>query len=321
MTAARTAGLVLGWAATAPAAPGPRAPGALAPTGPLSDLAEIGAPDARLVDLLRYLAAAAAARLGAGTPPFGDPAPVGLGALWLAAAIGGRHDPNAVDLVTAVPAVPLSADAGWAEATARHGVVDAYLRGGAHGSPGDGPEALPDALLEASPLTAVLYRPPVAGNASAMMATHHLLRRKRGAAILVARFAQPVRDPVVLGWHATVLAQLRQHHPNVLLDVYVTARLWHGQAWDEQITAARLELTGVGRASDAALATLRFWKPLADLVREQDQRRGLRARLTNLTGTARHDTRDRLFLRPAEYGPVVELVGRYRRFLMEVRAT
>ena len=139
LTAEATARRVLGWAletcrpagGVGPGSWRVDAPSLLPPSGQLREAAALAHPDADTVDALRALTRCTAARLGAGAPPFGDTTAVGLGALLLAAAIGGRAQPDpAALLAETIPPprlVVTGGPAGWADAVARHSVVAPFL--------------------------------------------------------------------------------------------------------------------------------------------------------------------------------------------------
>ena len=275
MTAAATALRVLSWAAEPEGAP---------PTGPLWDLAELTSPPGPLVDAAAQLARRTAARLGAGFPPFGGRNQIGPGLIFLAAAVGGRLHPGpAARLALAVPpAAPRRSPGSWYDLIARHslaGPATAVLSGpesDRSASPARAPEderPLGELLLEASPLTTVLYRPTLAALRSdttrqAASTAVALLSAPRGQAVLAAGLAGWSPLPPVLTWRASLLARLRLNHPDLLLDVYLLARTRFADEWDNRIAWAGRQLLGTRGAVDPlALATLRFWAPLAALER------------------------------------------------------
>jgi FtsH ternary system domain X1 len=299
MDAMTTALRVLAWALD-PAGP--------LPAGPLRSVGALVEPGDAAVTALRRLAATTAARLGAGTPPLGDAGPVGLGTLLLAAAAGGRlEEQTATALLDAVPPLPRGPGA-WAESVVRHGVVGPVLAD----PPPDTAVALPDAVTEslrrASPLSAVLHRPPAGSTDTARATATRLLARPHGIGVLVAALAAPVADAAVLTWRAELLELLRHGHPGPTLEVYLAARLWHGSAWDERIRWARRALAGHGSPPELAIATLRFWAPLARMHRDEEAL----ATAGTRTRSRRPTIAGRAFLRPAEYGEAVRLVGRFR---------
>jgi hypothetical protein len=316
MDAMTTALRVLDWAVD-PAGP--------VPAGPLHPIGGLAEPGDAAVTAVRRLAAAAAARLGAGTPPLGDPGPVGLGTLLLAAAAGGRlEEQTATALLDAVPPMPRGTGA-WAESVTRHAVVGPALAELPPGTAVPLPDAVGESLRRASPLSAVLLRPPSGPADTARATATRLLDRPRGVGILVAALAAPVADAAVLTWRAELLELLRHEHPGPVLDVYLAARLWQGPAWDERIGWAGRELAGDGAAAELAIATLRFWAPLARMHRDEEALATVGTSATARTaptattattaprtGSRRPTIAGRAFLRPAEYGPAVRLIGRYR---------
>lgn len=123
MNAEETACQVLAWAAR---------PSGPLPVGSLSGTARLIQPTAGTLTLVRDLASSTAAKLGAGTPPFGDGNPVGAGAVLLAAAVGGRRQPGpARQLALALPPTRPQRirpqRACWRDLIARHAVVAAAL--------------------------------------------------------------------------------------------------------------------------------------------------------------------------------------------------
>lgn len=278
MNALTTALRVLWWAAEG------KAP---APGGPLLRAAELASPDPELCAALSRLVQEYAARSGAGRPPFGDAAPAGAGALLLAAAIGGRMDPDSAHaLAQAVPPPQLSAEGGgWADALARHAVAAPFVglvlqgsqpfqRGAAGRSLADarGREfALCEVLLDVSPLTAVLHRPSsrqlTGGAATVVRTAAALLTRARGRPTLCAGLAAWYANAEVLDWRSQLLSRLSHAHPEAVLDTYLAARLRHGPEWDRRVLAARRRLAERELPDPLTLATLRFWAPLAALGR------------------------------------------------------
>lgn len=292
-TAVGTAARVLAWAAE-PAGP--------VPAGPLWDVAALARPPDSVRAAAGQLARRTAARLGAEAPPFGapsqagqprlgqaraEPPRIGLGAVFLAAAAGGRQQAGAAALLAGAvpPPVPRRVPGAWYDLVARHGVVAAAVaalagaEAGAEAGNGDGDdsddtEPLSELLLGASPLTAVLYRPTLRALRSdttgqAVGTAVALLSRRRGQAVLAAGLAGWAPHPQVLGWRAGLLARLRHDHPDLLLDVYLTARTRFAADWDEKISWAARHLSMPGGGPDPlAIATLRFWAPLAAMERD-----------------------------------------------------
>jgi len=290
VTAAATAERVLAWAAE---------PSGPVPVGPLWDVTTLANPAGSVRDAASQLARRTSARLGAGFPPFGavgrtgrtGPPRIGPGAVFLAAAAGGRRQAGAAALLAgAVPPATPSRDPGaWYDLVARHGVADAVVTalavaGTSTASPGPsepasdgndgGAEPLPELLLDASPLTAVLYRPPLRALRSdttgrAVATTIALMSRPRGQAVLAAGLAGWTPHPYVLAWRASLLARLRLSHRDLLLDVYLTARTRFAADWDRRISWAARQMTALAGVPDPlAVDTLRFWAPLAAIKRD-----------------------------------------------------
>lgn len=291
MTAAATAEQVLTWAAE---------PSGPVPVGPLWDVTALANPTDRVRDAVIQLARRTSARLGAGITPFGAAdgtrrPRIGLGAVFLAAAAGGRREAAAAALLAGAvpPAVPSRHPSAWYDLVARHGVVGAVVTAlaaagtgsgrpgpsasasdGNDGSDGGAPEPLPELLLDASPLTAVLYRPPLRALRSdttgqAVATAVALLARPRGQAVLAVGLAGWTPHPHVLAWRASLLARLRLSHRDLLLDVYLTARIGFAADWDQRISWAARQMTVLTGAPDPlAVDTLRFWAPLAAIERD-----------------------------------------------------
>lgn len=258
MTALATASAVLSWAAGGSDHP---------PAGSLADARGLAAPDPEVLAGLQRLARYTAARLGAGRPPFGDDGRVGLGALLLAAAVGGRAEVQAAASITrAAPPLRLvdAGGAGWADAVARHGVAGRFAAGG---RPGRADSHLVECLLEASPLTAILLRPPaelVRTAADGLLAAATLLMtRPHGREVLTRRLAAPSRDAGIAAWRARVVTELARRDRDAALGVYLVARLRHGGEWDELLDWAAAEFGLSKRPDGAAKAVLMFWVPLA----------------------------------------------------------
>ncbi|MFI0980885.1 hypothetical protein ACH4SP_28240 [Streptomyces sp. NPDC021093] len=304
MNALTTALRVLRWAVDGTGPP---------PGGPLQHTAALIDPGADVHRALAELIRRFAAQHGAGRPPFGDPEPAGAGGVLLAAAIGGRMDPDSACAVAeALPPPALSVrDGGWCDALARHAVVAPFLDAlprlpGAtpQGAAGTGrataetyERRISEVLLDASPLTAVLHHPasgPLSrGATGAVRTAGALVRRPGGHRFLCHALADwPGRAPV-LDWRSQLLARLSADHPEVVLDTCLTARLRYGAEWDLRIREARRQLALRSLPDDLTLATVRFWAPLADLARRHS---GLAAARPLLTG----------------HQPAVGLVRRYR---------
>jgi hypothetical protein len=253
-SAAVTAARVLTWAAE-PAGP--------VPNGPLWDMSRLASPPDSVRDAAVHLARRTAARLGAGTPPFGSRNRIGPGALFLAAAAGGRQQSGPAALLSsALPPPNARRDHGtWYDLVARHGLVSAVVTAlngpGADASPGEAAQAtdgdsdqepLPELLLGASPLTAVLYRPPLRAlrsetTSQAVTTAVALLDRPRGQAVLAAGLSGWTPAPHVLAWRTNLLTRLRHEHQDLLLDVYLTARTRFAADWDHRISWAARQLS------------------------------------------------------------------------------
>jgi hypothetical protein len=272
VTAQTTAQRVLAWAAEPIGQP---------PEGPLWELSGLANPDPRTLGLVAELVRVTAAKLGAGAPAFADPSPIGAGPVLLATAIGGRRQAAAAGrLAQAMPALRPSGarpgDARWPDLVARHGLAVALLRASPPSGPAqasrDGPAAEPltEILLRMSPLTAIVHRPAwrrIAADATgdeiefaAMLAT-----RPRGPAVLAAAMAGWSPDAAVLDWRIDLLDRLGHDSPALILDTCTVARLRHGAEWDDRLRWARRQLSRPGPPDPLAIATIRYWSPLARL--------------------------------------------------------
>ncbi|WP_326719933.1 hypothetical protein OHT59_10855 [Streptomyces sp. NBC_00243] len=264
------------------------------PQGPLWEVTRLRDPGERVRTMLAEIARTTAARLGAGHPPLGEQdRRVGLGALLLAAALGGRgQEVPARRLAEATeqrfPSRRAPREARWYDVFARHGVVapavlalqspngerrakkpplpagDVQLVG----APWEETEPFAETLLRLSPLTAVLHRPPRgrlrAGATAAERETAALLlTHTRGRELLITGLCRWSPDPAVLTWRAELLTLLDEQDPELILDVCTAARLRHGGHWDEQLQRAARNLMLDGPADTSALAVARFWAPLA----------------------------------------------------------
>jgi hypothetical protein len=279
MSATATAARILEWAAKPSGPP---------PTGPLWDVHQLARPPADVRDAAARLARKTAARLGAGSPPFGARAAIGPGTVFLAAAVGGRQQPAAAALARAVPpAAPDRNPGAWYDLVARHGLASAVIAtfdgsataaaGGATPSADTGGpaelEPLLDCLLEASPLTAAIYRPPLRrlrtdSTGRTELAAAALLGRPRGREVLAVGLSGWLPLPDVLIWRASLLDRLRHAYPDLLLDAYLAARTRHAAEWDKRIKWAAREFLNPNHLPDPlAIATLRFWAPLAAFQR------------------------------------------------------
>ncbi|MFI5893093.1 hypothetical protein ACIA5D_23585 [Actinoplanes sp. NPDC051513] len=303
MNALTTAQRVLRWAA-APSGPVPS--GILRAAGSLAEAGEC-APD------VRRLVSSAGALLAAGDPPWADGEPVGPGVVLMAAAAGVRADSRASQILDLVAEVSPRRDGRWAEALARHALVAPVLGASASGIPAD----LADRLRAMSPLTAVFLRPPTgpAGRTAALDLSMRLLGRPHGAASLTAVMARPSDDPLVLDWRTRLLRILREQRPGLMLDVYLAARLRYGAAWDARIAAADAAMTRVEGPDPLALATVRFWGPLADTERAEIEAGTIAGRIRGVAIDPAASIRARTYLTYADYGRAVRLFARYRDVL------
>jgi FtsH ternary system domain X1 len=296
MSAQTTAQRVLAWAV---------APDGPPPVGALWEAGQLAAPDPATIALAGELTRVTGARLGAGVPPFADQDAVGVGVVLLAAAAGGRGQPDlaqrlALALPPARPIRARPAEARWCDLVARHGLVAAVLAKLPPASRSSEPagEPIGETLLGASPLTAVLHRPVLRRLAAGttgdeVEAAAALVRRPRGHAVLSAALSAWNSDPAVLGWRVELLDRLAAEHGDLVLDTYTLARLRHGADWDERLSWARRTLSGSGPPDPLAVATVRFWVPLARLRQR---------------GTALADVRPLL----TGYRHALQLVGYYR---------
>lgn len=305
MNALTTALRVLRWAVEGKGLP---------PGGPLQHTLGLTDPGPESRTALAELIRRFAAQHGAGRPPLGDPEPAGPGALLLAAAIGGRMESeSACAVAEALPPEGLTErSGGWCDALARHAVVDPFLTGmsrlegrpapqGAVGVGRAEAEAnerrIAEVLLDASPLSAVLYRPAAGrlsrGATAAVRTAALLVTRPAGHRLLCNSLAAWHSHAPVLDWRSQLLARLSADHPEVVLDTYLAARLRYGTEWDQQIGAARRRLAARSLPDELTLATVRFWAPLADLARRQPRLPATRPLL-------------------AGHRPALELVRRYR---------
>ncbi|MFE9448066.1 hypothetical protein [Streptomyces sp. NPDC006739] len=305
MNALTTALRVLRWAVEGRGLP---------PGGPLQHTLDLVDPGTEAATALAELIRRYAARHGAGRPPLGDPGPAGPGAVLLAAAIGGRMDPESACAVAEAlpPPVLTERSDGWCDAIARHTVVAPFLNGVApfegrpaprgaagvaHDEAGAKELRIAEVLLDASPLTAVLYRPADGrlsrGATAAVRTAALLLTRPGGRRLLCDRLAAWDGHAPVLDWRSQLLSRLATDHPEVVLDTYLAARLRYGEEWDQRISAARRRLAARSLPDELTLATVRFWAPLADLARRHPHLPATRPLL-------------------AGHRPAVELVRRYR---------
>lgn len=276
-SAAHTVRQVIEWAAD---------PSSYPPSGSLRAVSDLPR-SAAAVGALRALTRATAARIGAGQPAFGDDSAIGPGALFLAAAIGGRLQPELAAQLAALvapPALGRTSTTGWSDALARHAVVVPALTAAAGAGPVSRPglissevgavvsELMADSLLRASPLSAVLFRPADGPTGLAVDAALGMLARPRGMDVLATVLSGWHHDPRVLAWRTRLLARLATSHARVVIEVYAAARLCHGGEWDRRLSTAAtdLEAAATGQPADLSIATVQYWAPmLVRQVREQ----------------------------------------------------
>jgi hypothetical protein len=282
LDAESTAVRVLRWAganlfSTAPPAP---------PLGPLFRPRSLLSPGEATVAALSELLRDTAARLGAGWPPFGDSGQPGLGALFLAAAIGGWEEEKAAVLLAEAIRPPQLVPEGnppgtWAECFARHAVVapmmfapvfkrydsDDVLKNPKKAAERE--EQLTELLLRMSPLTSVLHRPALRttrGDAAEAAAATVLLARPRSTRLLQSALSQWSADVAVLKWRAELLQRFAlstsAQQRAAAVDTYVMARLRHGPEWDRRLASATAMLSKRGKPDEGAIATVRYWAPL-----------------------------------------------------------
>jgi hypothetical protein len=263
MSAADTAVRVLNWAAGNSPEPPPR--------GDLADPRGLAEPFAELAGALGLIAAVTAARLRCGTsPPFGLPGPVGAGPALLAAAIGARAHPAALDsLLHAVPR-PRS---GW-DHLARYGLVGAVQRSAAQLSEAE--SGLPVRLARHAPLTGVFDAP---GSVEKMICTqlaNAILDTPEGRGAATGLLAEPCPSDDAAAWRGGLLELARPDNRDFVLDVYETALSVHRREHAARRLLAE-QSWRTGGPGPTVRATARWWTALArrqrPLVRA---RRGLR---------------------------------------------
>jgi hypothetical protein len=301
VNAETTAYRVLVWA---------RDPVPVIPAGPLSEALALARPGPATRAALAVLLRDGAARLGLGNPVLGDRSPAGPGALLLAAAVGGRRQPDrAQRLAVAIRPPRPEADSRWADALARHLVVQPLVSRVEDGQPSrateekraieekEEGEPLPELLLAASPLTGVLHRPARSrakiGATAEVAAAVALLSTGRGRVMLTRSLADWSPDPRVLAWRTDLLGRLIAEHRDAVLDCYLNARTLYREVWDERLEEAYRALARPRVPPELALETARYWAPLARLRAHEPE---LFRRHPYLEGSQ----------------PALALVGRYR---------
>jgi hypothetical protein len=255
MSAADTAVRVLNWAAGNRPEPPPR--------GDLADPRGLAEPSAELTGALGLIAAVTAARLRCGTsPPFGFPGPVGVGPALLAAAIGARAHPAALDsLLRAVPR-PRS---GW-DHVARYGLAGAVQRSAARLSEAE--SELPLRLAWHAPLTGVLDAPGPVEKMTCTQLANAILAAPEGRAAVTGVLAEPCPSDDTAAWRGGLLERARPDHRDFVLDVYEIALSIHRREHAARRLLAE-QAWRTGGPGPAVRATARWWTALAYLERRQ----------------------------------------------------
>ncbi|MEU7905049.1 hypothetical protein [Actinoplanes sp. NPDC049118] len=232
-----------------------------APTGALSDAIELAAPPPVLRRAVARLAAVSAAQLMLDAPPLGGPPVLGCEAILVAAAVGVHRDPASVELLRAA-----GRPSGGYDLLARHAVAAPAVREGL------GSGAFRDALLDASPLTALLDHPRPGRESGAEDALDDfLLPHPQGRVLLVRHFGRPPESPGQSRWRGGLLQRLRPEEPELVLDVYESAISRHRPALVEWVRQARRGL-GLGVAVDRGRIepVAKWWQALSYLERGRD---------------------------------------------------
>lgn len=265
MSAEDTVLRVLRWAIEGGTGPPPR--------GDLRAAERLAHPDEKVRSALGELASVGAARLRLGEPPLEDTSPLGLDGLVLAAALGSADLP---ELALALLATVEPARTPWSWVL-RHGLAAPALA-----FAGD---ELADALRGASPLTALLERPPGRLELPARVIADRLRLNARGRLMLQLELARPTADPAVRRWRTRLLDGLRVQDDDsraLVLEVYEAAMVHHEEQTLAQTRAALAVLTDALAAADEArledaLAAARWWAPLRALEKTHvDELRGRR---------------------------------------------
>ncbi|OIJ99909.1 hypothetical protein BIV25_08675 [Streptomyces sp. MUSC 14] len=261
MTAVDTAVRVLLWSTTTDgtaAAPSP-------PEGELTDPQDLAVPPPDVGAAVVGLAVRTAARLRLDALASGERRPVGVGALLLAAAVGGRDRAGlAAETVRAVP----PARSLW-DVLAHHAVVAPAL-------PHVTDPALAGRLRAASPLTGLLDRPDPVGESDAeLLLEDRLLTHPQGRRLITTVYCEAPASPAQALWRGRLLDQLRMNERELVIDVYEAALLRHTAAHLALIRRARIGLAAPPDL-DAARPVARWWAALARL--ERSHRHLLRAR-------------------------------------------
>ncbi|MFG1722648.1 hypothetical protein ACGFII_28880 [Micromonospora chalcea] len=233
-----------------------------APSGTLVGTAQLVTPLPVICRALARLAAVTTARLML-DGPLGGPEPdagreLGTEAVLVATAVGAHHDPVAVELLRAA-----GRPRGGHDVLVRHAVAAPAIRDGL------GDAAFRDALLEASPLTALFDHPrPGRENTAEDVLDDFLLPHPRGRLLLVRQFGRPPESPAQSRWRGGLLQRLRPEEPALVLDVYETAVSRHRSALVEWVRDARRGLR-VGATIDPGRVepVAKWWQALSYLER------------------------------------------------------
>jgi hypothetical protein len=247
------------------------------PTGDLSQTEALARPEPALVEAAGHLATVTAARMRLGWPPLdgsvppGDPLPISLGVVVLAAAIGTRHVPELAALLLRI-VEPAGTPVEW---VARHGLVAPAL--------GYLTADLADELRLRSPLTALLDRPVAHQTSQPLRVARSMLAHPRGRLALQLALARPTPDTVIRQWRRELLDRLRTDGATgvgFVLDVYEATLIHHSREALDQVAAARATLGDEAddRRLEDALAVARWWGPLWALERSHGDALALRRR-------------------------------------------
>lgn len=260
MSAVDTVQRVLRWASRDEGPP---------PPGDLRGAEQLSRPPAELVAMWRSFASLAAARMHwTNLASAADPArrSLGLSGLMLAAALGVASMPEfASAMLGRIPRTDR-----WLDWAARHRLASRALS--------HVPGPLADALRDASPLTAVLDRPPPGAEAATVGHVRRLLAQFDGRRMLRMHWSQPTSDVAVRDWRSTVLDQLRLQGDEPLefvLDVYESAIVFHADEHFRQVEQARA-LLNRWPLDDATQLTVYsvadWWEPLAMIDKADHER-------------------------------------------------
>lgn len=258
------------------------------------------------VRLLERLARVTAARLHLSDPPLGDPGPVGLEPLLVAAAVAVREDVQAAR--TALDGVREPSTV--REVLARHGLV-------AHATASAEPDdpLRPD-LLRVSPLTALFDHPPPGGEERCAQLLDRLLDHPEGRRAAIAALAAPPASPETARYRASLLRRFRftPGERTVVYDVYETALLRHADSYRRHTDRVRellrdspARLLADDPGGRWARATLDWWEPLAVVARQHPEELRRRRMLRGYnTGVALQ----RAYGRMREWEDLREVLGR-----------